>query len=85
MFLNENQPPNETLDQLRMRNIEENQNRLMQGQKQLVQSMMAMMARMVNHEIRENDAPRREDRNYKVGVESFDGTLDPKKYNGSNL
>ena len=52
----------------------------MQGQEQLVQNMMTMMARMMNHENRENNGPRREDRNFKVDVESFDGTLDPEKY-----
>ena len=41
--------------------------------------MMAMMARMMNHENRENNGPRRQDRKFKV-AESFDGTLDPEKY-----
>ena len=41
-------PHNETIDQTRMRNIEENHNRLMHGQEQLAQSMMTMMARMMN-------------------------------------
>ena len=76
----ENQQPNETLDQVRMRNIEENQNRLMQGQEQLVQNMMVMMACMMNHEKRENNATRREDINFNVNVKSFTDTLDPEKY-----
>ena len=76
----ENQQPNKTLDQIRMRNIEENKNRLMQGQEELVQNMMAMMTRMINLENSENNAPRREDQNIKVDAESFDGTLDPEKY-----
>ena len=52
----------------------------MQGQEELVQNMMAMMTRMINLENSENNAPRREDQNIKVDAESFDGTLDPEKY-----